>query len=91
MNEKYMNLIRDFKELDIEDKKSEILKVIYDELRLLYFENKKIDDYNEPLGVFKKYDDDDSYFDLLFTYIMSLRDENDKLIDNLENLLHNNE
>ena len=91
MNEKYVKMVQQFKELDIEDKKEEILKVLYDELRLLYLENKKIDDYNEPLGVFKKYDDDDSYFDLLFTYIMSLRDENDKLIDNLENLLHNNE
>lgn len=84
MNEKYVKMVQQFKELDIEDKKEEILKVLYDELRLLYLENKKIDNYNEPLGILTNYNDDDSYFDLLFTYIMSLREENDKLIENIE-------
>ena len=85
--DKYMELINSFKKLDIEDKKSEILRIIYEELRLLYFENKKIDDYNEPLSLLHEYSDDDSYFDLLFTYIMSLREENDKIIEHLEDFL----
>ena len=83
MKEEYLDLISKFRELNIEDKKKDILDIIYDEIRLLYLENKKIDDYNEPLGMLKEYSDDDSYFDLLFTYIMTLREENDKLIEKL--------
>ena len=84
MNIKYINLIRNFKELDIEDKKKEILNVVYEELRLLYLENKKIDNYNEPLPLLTGYSDEDSYFNLLFTCVMSLREENDKLIEKLK-------
>ena len=86
MEGQYINLIRSFKELDIEDKKEEILKKIYELIQLLYLENKKIDSFNTPLGILQEYTDDDSYFDLLFTYIMTLREENAKLIEKIEKL-----
>ena len=86
MEEQYINLIRNFKKLDIEDKKEEILKKIYELIQLLYLENKKIDSFNTPLGILQEYTDDDSYFDLLFTYIMALREENAKLIEKIEKL-----
>ena len=86
MEGQYINLIRSFKELDIEDKKEEILKKIYELIQLLYLENKKIDSFNIPLGILQEYTDDNSYFDLLFTYVMTLREENAKLIEKIEKL-----
>lgn len=86
MEERYLNLIRAFKQLDIEDKKEEILKKTYELINLLYLENKKIDKYNMPLGILKEYNDEDSYYDLLFSYIMTLREENAKLIEKINEM-----
>ncbi len=80
----YFDLFRNFKELDIEDKRCEILKVISDEIRLLYLENNKISSYNEPLGLLEEYNDEDEYLNLLFIYTMLLREENDQLIEKVE-------
>ena len=66
----YLDLFRNFKELDIEDKRRELLKVISDEIRLLYLENNKISSYNEPLGLLEEYNDEDEYLNLLFIYTM---------------------
>ena len=87
MEENYINLIAAFKGLEIEDKKEEILKKIYELIQLLYLENKKIDNFNTPLGILKEYSDDDSYYNLLFSYVMTLREENAKLIEKIEKLL----
>ena len=86
MEENYINLIAAFKGLEIEDKKEEILKKMYELIQLLYLENKKIDNFNTPLGILKEYSDDDSYYNLLFSYIMTLREENAKLIEKIEKL-----
>lgn len=86
MEEKYLNLVRSFKKLSIEEKRDEVLRHTYELLNFLYFINKKIDNYNKPLGVLKNYNDDDSYLDLLFTYIISLKEENAKLIEKIEKL-----
>ena len=86
MEENYINLIAAFKGLEIEDKKEEILKKIYELIQLLYLENKKIDNFNTPLGILKEYSDDDSYYNLLFSYVMTLREENAKLIEKIEKL-----
>lgn len=80
----YLDLFRNFKELDIEDKRRELLKVISDEIRLLYLENNKISSYNEQLGLLEEYNDEDEYLNLLFIYTMLLREENDKLIEKIE-------
>ena len=86
MKENYLSLIAAFKDLDIEDKKEEILKKTSELIKLLYFENKKIDSYNVPLGMLNQYNDDDSYYDLLFSYIMTLREETAKLIEKIEDI-----
>ena len=86
MEENCINLIEAFKGLEIEDKKEEILKKIYELIQLLYLENKKIDNFNTPLGILKEYSDDDSYYNLLFSYVMTLREENAKLIEKIEKL-----
>ena len=86
MKENYINLLRNFKILDLEDKKDQILKKTYELLQLLYFENKKIDNLNSALGILKNFNDDDEYFDLLFSYIMTLREESAKIIEKLHNM-----
>jgi|GEM_PF-2481041 hypothetical protein len=86
MEESYLKYIESFNELDIEDKKEEIKNNLYDLLRLLYFTNKKIDNMNEVLPIYNNYSNDDEYFNLLFTYIISLKEENAKLIEKIENI-----
>ena len=86
MEESYLKYIESFNELDIEDKKEEIKNNLYDLLRLLYFTNKKIDNMNEVLPIYNNYSNDDEYFNLLFTYIISLKEENAKLIEKIETL-----
>ena len=68
MEENYINLIRAFKKLDIEDKKEEIIKKLYELINLLYLENKKIDSFNVPLGILNDYNAERYYMDFLETY-----------------------
>ena len=81
MEERYIKLIEAFQKLDIEDKKEEILKNIYDLLKLLYFTNKSIDSDNNILPVFTKSENEDEYYEQLFTYVIFLKEENAKLIE----------
>lgn len=81
MEERYIKLIEAFHKLDVEDKKEEILKNIYDLLKVLYFTNKSIDNDNDILPVFTKSENEDEYYDQLFTYVISLKEENAKLIE----------
>ena len=81
MKESYLNLVNTFKELDLDDKKEEILKNLFELLKLLYLANKKIDDFNTLLPVLDSYRDDDEYYNQLFTFIISLKEETAKLID----------
>ena len=83
MEYKYIELIKAFKEMDIEDKKEDIMKQYLDLLSLLYYINKKVDNYDESLLILPKYNNEDEYFDKLFTIIISLKEENAKLLDNL--------
>ena len=83
MENKYIELIKSFKDLDIEDKKEEIMTNSLELLKLLYYINKKIDNYNEALPIIQDCETDDEYFDKLFTIIISLKEESAKLLDNL--------
>ena len=68
MEEQYNNLIRNFKKLAVDDKKEEIIKKLYELIKLFYLENKKIDDFNVPLGILTHYTDDNpimTYFFLI--------------------------
>lgn len=86
MKESYLKYIKDFNELDIQDKEEEIRKNLYDLLKLLCFINKKIDNMNEVLPIYNHYSNDDEYFNLLFTYTISLKEEIAKLIETKENI-----
>ena len=83
MENKYIELIKSFKEMDIEDKKEDIMNQSLELLKLLYYINKKINKYNEVLPILSEYNNEDEYFDNLFTIIISIKEENAKLLDNL--------
>ena len=84
MGEKYLNLVNSFKNLDIEDKKKEITKNIGELLILLYKVNNSFDYDNKALPVINDYDDEDEYYDMLFTCIISLKEENAKVIEKID-------
>lgn len=86
MQDKYFNYIKSFNQLDIEDKKEEIKNNLYELLKLLYFINKEIDNMNEVLPICNNYSNDDEYFNLLFSYIISLKEENAKLIEKINEM-----
>ena len=67
---KYYDLVSSFSELDLEDKKEEVLKHTLELLQLLYLKNKKLDKDADVLPVLNKYSDEDEYFNLLFSYII---------------------
>ena len=50
-------------------------------LKLLYYLNKQIDINTTPLPILSNYKTEDEYFDSLFTIIISLKEENAKLIE----------
>lgn len=79
MKQEYINLINSFKELDNDDKKNEILKNVLELLKLLYITNKS----NDNLPISNNYEDDSEYYDMLFAYIIAVKEENAKLIDNI--------
>lgn len=86
MEESYIKYIKSFNDLDIEDKKEEIKNNLYDLLKVLYFANNKIDNMNKTLPIYRNYSNEDEYFSLLFTYIVSLKEESAKLLEKLENI-----
>lgn len=81
MMESYYELVDSFKDLDVYDKKEEIINELLSLLKLLSTVNKSADVMNEVLPVIQSYDDEDEYFDELFTIIISLKEECAKLID----------
>lgn len=83
MKQEHINLVNSFKELDNDDKKNEILKNVLELLKLLYITNKSNDNYN--LSILNNYEDDSEYYDMLFSYIIAIKEENAKLIDNMFN------
>ena len=86
MEEKYLNLVNSFKNLDIDDKKKEIIKNIGELLILLYKVNNSFDYDNKALPVINDYEDEDEdeYYNMLFTYIISLKEENAKVIEKID-------
>lgn len=83
MIDKYINYFNSFKVLDTEDKKEEIINHFKDLIELLYKINKSYDNNNEILPILDKYETDEEFLDLLFTYIITLKEENAKMIENI--------
>lgn len=81
LQDKYRNLVNEFSKLDIEDKKEEILNNLKELLDI--FHNYNNDDL---LPVLNDYEDDDEFLDMLFTYVISLKEENAKFIEKISSL-----
>ena len=81
MMESYYELVDSFKDLDVYDKKEEIINELLGLLKLLSVVNKNEGIMNEVLPIIQSHDDEDEYFDELFTIIISLKEECAKLID----------
>ena len=81
MMESYYELVDSFKDLDVYDKKEEVINELLSLLKLLSVVNKNSDVMNEVLPVIQSYDDEEEYFDELFTIIISLKEECANLID----------
>ena len=81
MMESYYELVDSFKDLDVYDKKEEVINELLSLLKLISMVNKNKDIMNEILPVIQSYDDEEEYFDELFTIIISLKEECAKLID----------
>ena len=79
--ESYYELVDSFKDLDVYDKKEEIINELLGLLKLLSVVNKNEGIMNEVLPIIQSHDDEDEYFDELFTIIISLKEECAKLID----------
>ena len=85
MIEKYKDMVNSFRDLDIEDKRKEIIKRSNELLKLLYVVNKELDSYDEVLPILNGYTDEDTFLDLIFSYLISIREENAKMIENMDN------
>lgn len=83
MNYSYIEMVKTFSELDIDDKREEILKNISELLKLFYYVNKKEDFLNETLPTIQEYESEDEYLDELFTKIISLKEESAKTVERI--------
>ena len=84
MRKEYVELVNKFKALSDDEKQEEILNNINQLLKLLYLVNKKDNSFNEVLPIINKYENESEYYDVLYTYIISLKEETAKLINNKE-------
>lgn len=80
MMENYIDYINKFKRLDIDDKRKEIVNNFNELFNVLYTYNNKFDISKDLLPIFRRYNNEDEFLDLLFTYIISFKEENAKLI-----------
>ena len=78
--ENYIDYINKFKRLDIDDKRKEIVNNFNELFNVLYTHNNKFDISKDLLPIFRRYNNEDEFLDLLFTYIISFKEENAKLI-----------
>lgn len=80
MMEKYINYVEKFNKLDIEDKKKIIIDNFNELYNVLYTYNNKLDISKDLLPVYQNYSTDEEFLNLLFTYIISFKEENANLI-----------
>ena len=81
MESKYLKYVEAFKRLDVEQKKKEIFVQMLELLKLLYMTNHKINEENKMLPVLDDYHDEEEYLDELFSLLISIKEENAKLIE----------
>ena len=81
MKQEYIELVNKFKDLSKTEKQIEIISNINELLRLMYIMNKSLNQSNEVLPIIKNYSNELEYYDVLFTIVISLKEEIAKLIN----------
>lgn len=81
MKQEYIELVNKFKDLSKTEKQIEIISNINELLRLMYIMNKSLNQSNEVLPIIKNYSNELEYYDVLFTNVISLKEEIAKLIN----------
>ncbi len=82
MEEKYLRYIEAYKLLDIDSKKHELLIQMLELLKLLYMTNNKLNNEDKILPILDDYNSEEEYYDELFSLLISIKEENAKLIEN---------
>lgn len=83
MDQQYINYIAAFKRLSKENKKAEIINHINELKDLIDMINKKLNTTNQILPIISNSNNEDEFLTELFTYIISLKEENGKLVEYL--------
>ena len=81
MKQEYIELVNKFKDLSKTEKQIEIISNINELLRLMYIMNKSLNQSNEVLPIIKNYSNELESYDVLFTKVISLKEEIAKLIN----------
>lgn len=81
MIDNYINYINAFKELDVEDKKEEIVNNFKELLDVLNKVNIKFNSNEVSLGVSETIDTEDNFLLTLFTYSVVLKEEYSKILN----------
>jgi len=84
MIEKYYNLIDKFNKLDISEKREELISNFNELLLLIATYNKRFNSSNNVLPILDKYTNEDEFLNAMFTYMISLKEELAKTIENIE-------
>ena len=88
MKEKYRDYIIAFNNLDLEDKRKEVIENLDGLIKLFYKVNI---DFNEPtniLPVLKSANNEEEYLTKLFSYILTLKEVSAKTIDIMVNNMY---
>ena len=83
MKEEYLKYILAFKKLSTDNKQTEILSQLIELIQFTNTINNRLNDAEKPLPVLTTADNEDEYLDQLFTLLLSLKEENGKLVNYL--------
>lgn len=83
MREEYLKYVLAFKNMNTESKKAELVSQLAELIEFINDTNKQIDETDSYLPVLTKVNDEDDYLTQLFTLIISLKEENGKLVNRL--------
>lgn len=83
MRDEYLKYVLAFKNMNTESKKTELVSQLAELIEFISNTNKQIDINDSYLPVLTKVSDDDDYLTQLFTLIISLKEENGKLVQHL--------
>ena len=86
MKTEYVELVKYFRNLSDEEKMEEILNNVNELLNLLYTTNASLNSSNESLPLLNDYSNESEFYAVLFTNVISIKEETAKLINISKNI-----